>query len=187
LSNPFTECSLIFVALYVNSDNINVIGQKRNSAMRTRLRGQKTRYHHGDLRRALLDAAMTLIDIRGREALTLREAARRAGVSEAAPYRHFANLDELLGAVALEGFEMLIADLESTSSARRIKNVYLAFADDFPGRYQLMFGPLADSWAAVQREEDVARVAELTAASGGLAALHGAASLRLVGLDPVLD
>lgn len=150
--------------------------------MRTRLRGQKMKYHHGDLKRALLDAAMTLIDIRGHDALTMREAARRAGVSEAAPYRHFANLDELLGAVALEGFEMLIADLESTSSAKRIKSAYLAFAGDFPGRYQLMFGPLIDRKAVKQRGEEVAHVAELIEDAGGLAALHGLASLSLVGL-----
>ena len=151
--------------------------------MRAKLRGQKVRYHHGDLKRALLDAALTLIDIRGRDALTLRETARRAGVSEAAPYRHFTNLDELLGAVALEGFEMLIADLESTSSVRRIKAAYLAFATDFPGRYELMFGPLSDRNSANLREEEVAHVAELTEPTGGLATLHGLASLRLVGLD----
>ena len=150
--------------------------------MKARLRGQKTRYHHGDLRQALLDAAMTLIDIRGRDALTLREAARRAGVSEAAPYRHFANLDELLGAVALEGFEMLISDLEAISGARRIRAAYLAFAVDFPGRYQLMFVALADHKSAMQREEEVAHIAELTEDAGGLAALHGAASLNLIGL-----
>ncbi|MGV8995895.1 MAG: TetR/AcrR family transcriptional regulator [Parvibaculaceae bacterium] len=150
--------------------------------MRTRLRGQKTKYHHGDLKRALLDAAMTLIDIRGRDALTMREAARRAGVSEAAPYRHFTNLDELLGAVALEGFDMLIADLESTSSAKRIRSTYLAFAGDFPGRYQLMFSALEDHKADKQRAEEVAHVAELTEDAGGLATLHGIASLTLAGL-----
>jgi AcrR family transcriptional regulator len=150
--------------------------------MRTRLRGQKTRYHHGDLKRALLDAAVTLIDIRGRDALTLREAARRAGVSEAAPYRHFANLDELLGAVALEGYEMLIADLEIAGTARGLREAYLAFAGDFPGRYQLMFGPLGDRKATALRKDEVAHVAELTEEAGGLAALHGAASLALAGL-----
>lgn len=153
--------------------------------MRARLRGQKTRYHHGDLKRALLDAAATLIDIRGRTALTLREAARRAGVSEAAPYRHFANLDVLLGAVALEGYEMLIADLENAGSARRLREAYLTFAGDFPGRYQLMFGPLGDRDAAAERKEEVAHVAELTEEAGGLAALHGAASLLLAGLGDV--
>lgn len=150
--------------------------------MRAKLRGQKTRYHHGNLRHALLDAAATLVDIRGREALTLREAARRAGVSEAAPYRHFANLDDLLGAVALEGYEMLIADLENAGGARGRRDAYLAFAGDFPGRYALMFGPLADRKAATRREEEVAHVAELTEEAGGLATLHGMASLRLAGL-----
>mgnify|MGYP000162100728 CR=1 FL=1 len=151
--------------------------------MKARLRGQKIRYHHGDLRQALLDAAMTLIDIRGREALTLREAARRAGVSEAAPYRHFANLDELLGAVALEGFEMLISDLETAGRPRAIRAAYLAFATDFPGRYQLMFGPLVDRKSAAQRSEEVSHVAELIEDTDGLAALHGLASLSLVGLE----
>lgn len=150
--------------------------------MRARLRGQKTHYHHGDLKRALMDAAATLIDIRGRDALTLREAARRAGVSEAAPYRHFANLDELLGAVALEGYEMLITDLEHAGSARGVRDNYLAFAGDFPGRYALMFGPLADRKAAARRKEEVEHVAELTEEAGGLATLHGMASLRLAGL-----
>ncbi|KAB7740136.1 TetR family transcriptional regulator [Parvibaculum sedimenti] len=151
--------------------------------MRARLRGQKTQYHHGDLRHALLEAAMTLIDIRGPEALTLRAAARRAGVSEAAPYRHFANLDALLGAVVLEGFEILITDLESVSSARSRRDTYLAFAGDFPGRYSIMFGPLADRGSAAKRHDEVAHVSELVEEAGGLALLHGMASLRLAGLS----
>ncbi|MBX3496924.1 MAG: helix-turn-helix transcriptional regulator [Parvibaculum sp.] len=150
--------------------------------MRARLRGQKTSYHHGDLRRGLMDAAITLIDIRGRHALTMREAARRAGVSEAAPYRHFANLDELLGAVALEGYEILIGDLETASSARSLHDAYLAFAEDFPGRYELMFGRLGDRKAVAKRRKFVDEVADLTEEAGGLAALHGIASLRLAGL-----
>lgn len=150
--------------------------------MRTRLRGQKTQYHHGDLRRALLEAAMTLIDIRGPAALTLRAAARRAGVSEAAPYRHFTNLDALLGAVALEGFEMLIADLENVKGARARRDAFLAFVVDFPGRYTLMFGTLADRESAARRQDEVANIAELVDESGGLALLHGTASLQLVGL-----
>jgi len=154
--------------------------------MRARLRGQKVRYHHGDLRRTLLDAAMTLIDIRGLGALTLRETARRAGVSEAAPYRHFTNLDDLLGAVALEGYEMLITDLESVRGPRALRETYLTFAGDFPGRYILMFSPLADGKAAARRLEEIAHVAELVEEAGGLAALHGAASLDLAGLSDVI-
>ena len=151
--------------------------------MRARLRGQKTQYHHGDLRHALLEAAMTLIDIRGPGALTLRAAARRAGVSEAAPYRHFANLDALLGAVALEGFEILIADLENANGARSRREAFLSFAGDFPKRYMLMFGALADRDAQAKRHEEVAHIAELVDEAGGLALLHGMASLRLVGLE----
>ena len=151
--------------------------------MRTRMRGQKTSYHHGDLKQGLMEAAATLIDIRGRHALTMREAARRAGVSEAAPYRHFSNLDELLGAVALEGFDMLIADVEGASGSKAVKEAYLAFAADFPGRYELMFGKLGDRKAATRRKHLVSDLAELTERAGGLAALHGEASLRLAGLD----
>src|SRR5688572_5350180 len=61
------------------------------------------KYHHGDLRRALLDAALGLVERRGPGGLTLREAARLAGVSHAAVYRHFADKTELLRAVAVEG------------------------------------------------------------------------------------
>lgn len=151
--------------------------------MRARMRGQKTGYHHGDLKRGLMEAAMTLIDIRGRHALTMREAARRAGVSEAAPYRHFANLDELLGAVAIEGYEMLLADLEAASSAKSLREAYFAFAADFPGRYELMFGKLGDRKSATKRKHLVQELADMTERAGGLAPLHGEASLRLAGLD----
>lgn len=151
--------------------------------MRARMRGQKTSYHHGDLKQGLMEAAATLIDIRGRHALTMREAARRAGVSEAAPYRHFANLDELLGAVALEGYEMLIGDIETVSSAKAIREAYFTFAEDFPGRYELMFGKLGDRKATTRRRQMAADLAELVERAGGFAALHGEASLRLAGLE----
>src|SRR5262245_40005842 len=65
---------------------------------------KKGRYHHGDLRRALLEAALELIRAEGQAVLTLREVARRAGVTHAAPYRHFKNKEALLAAVAEEGF-----------------------------------------------------------------------------------
>jgi AcrR family transcriptional regulator len=156
--------------------------RERVTEMRAKLRGQKTSYHHGDLRHGLMEAAMTLIDIRGRHALTMREAARRAGVSEAAPYRHFANLDELLGAVAIEGYEMLLADLEAVSSMKALRETYLAFAADFPGRYELMFGKLGDRKSATRRKHLVQELADMMEKAGGLAPLHGEASLRLAGL-----
>lgn len=149
---------------------------------RVRLRGNKAHYHHGDLKRALMDAAVTLIDIRGRSALTLRETARRVGVSEAAPYRHFANLDNLLGAIALEGYDLLMADLDSVSSIRATRQTYLNFAQDFAGRYELMFGPLKDRKAANRRKVIVQQLGDRLDGAGGLVALHGEASLILAGL-----
>ncbi len=67
----------------------------------------KRGYHHGDLRAALLEAAREVLAKEGVEALTLREVARRAGVTHAAPYRHFADKEALLAAVATEGFAAL--------------------------------------------------------------------------------
>jgi AcrR family transcriptional regulator len=71
-------------------------------------------YHHANLRKTLLDAAVALIGEVGARAFTLREVARRAGVSHNAPYRHFASKDELLLAVAAEGFDRLTALMEKT-------------------------------------------------------------------------
>ena len=67
------------------------------------------RYHHGDLRAALVDAAIALIAERGVRGFSLAEASRRLGVSAAAPYRHFADRDELLAAVAVRGLHMFAA------------------------------------------------------------------------------
>jgi AcrR family transcriptional regulator len=69
-------------------------------------------YHHANLRKTLLDAAVALIGEVGPRAFTLREVARRAGVSHNAPYRHFASKDELLVAVAAEGFDRMTAVME---------------------------------------------------------------------------
>jgi AcrR family transcriptional regulator len=66
-------------------------------------------YHHGDLRRALIDAARRLLEAEGPSALSLRAVAREAGVSPAAPYHHFKDKGELLEAVAQVGWEMLDA------------------------------------------------------------------------------
>jgi AcrR family transcriptional regulator len=64
-------------------------------------------YHHGDLKKALVETGLLVIKEQGSNALSLREAARKAGVSEAAPYRHFANKESLLAAIAEEGFKRL--------------------------------------------------------------------------------
>ena len=67
-------------------------------------------YHHGNLKTELLNAALKLISETGPQAFTLREVARRAGVSHNAPHRHFRDKDDLLGAVAAEGFGQLTSD-----------------------------------------------------------------------------
>src|SRR5471032_1080703 len=64
-------------------------------------------YHHGDLRRALIDAASRLLEAEGPSALSLRAVAREAGVSPTAPYHHFKDKGELLQAVAYEGWDLL--------------------------------------------------------------------------------
>jgi AcrR family transcriptional regulator len=74
--------------------------------------GGKQRYHHGDLRAALIEAALALIAERGVEALSVAEAARRTGVSAAAPYRHFPTRLDLLRATAVRAAELLSADFE---------------------------------------------------------------------------
>ncbi len=106
------------------------------------------RYHHGDLRRALLDAAVALVAEGGVDALNLREAARRAGVSHNAPYRHFADKEALLVAIATEGFERLAEALEAAEAAgddfeRFVGGgeAYLRFALEHSAHYRVMFGP----------------------------------------------
>ena len=108
----------------------------------------KPGYHHGDLRRALLDAAAKIVAKHGAGAVSLREVARLAGVSHNAPYRHFDGLSALLAAVAAEGFakfgDRLDAAAQAEPNAKRRRNAigrtYLRFALDHPRLYLLMFG-----------------------------------------------
>ena len=109
----------------------------------------KPRYHHGDLRRALIDASLALISEEGFSALTLREVARRAGVTHAAPYRHFADKEALLAAVAEEGFRSMAAQMrermaqESGPAERLIACgvAYVLFAVQHSAHFRVMFGP----------------------------------------------
>lgn len=109
--------------------------------------GRKT-YHHGNLRQALVEATATLIQEKGPLGFTLAEAARLAGVSPAAPYRHFAGRDELLEEVARQGFVAFAARLEAAfddgrprpvTAFLRMGQAYLDFASDEPGSYVAMF------------------------------------------------
>jgi AcrR family transcriptional regulator len=107
------------------------------------------RYHHGDLPRALLDAALHIVETQGTEALTLRAVARLAGVSQAAPYRHFANKEALLAGVAEEGFRSLMTAMRQSVQAcgdmplARLRAVgigYVTFATSHPSHFRVMFG-----------------------------------------------
>ena len=116
-------------------------------------------YHHGNLRTALVDAAVALIGEVGPRAFTLREAARRAGVSHNAPYRHFAGKDELLAAVAAEGFDRLAAAMRKAmapaKSARERLELcgcgYVEFALRWPHHLVVMFD-LPSTWNKQSRK-----------------------------------
>lgn len=96
-------------------------------------------YHHGDLSTALLRAAGRTLEKRGIAALSLRETARRAGVSHNAPYRHFPDREALLAALAAEGFAMLGERLRG-KPGREMGEAYVRFALEQPQRFRLMFG-----------------------------------------------
>lgn len=108
----------------------------------------KRGYHHGNLREALIEATLALIAEKGPQGFTLAEAAKRAGVSAAAPYRHFSGREELIAAVALQGYD-LFADLldyawdggrpSALRALEAVGRAYLAFARKHPGHYIAMF------------------------------------------------
>jgi AcrR family transcriptional regulator len=112
---------------------------------------KKRAYHHGDLRRTLLEASLELIREDGLDALSLREVARRAGVSPGAPYHHFESRERLLTALALDGFSLLGAAMQSARDAARdadaierfsaIGEAYVRFALTHPAHFRLMFRP----------------------------------------------
>jgi AcrR family transcriptional regulator len=105
-------------------------------------------YHHGNLKEALLRAALDLIAEKGAAGFTFADAARMAGVSPAAPYRHFRDRDELLSSIAQRGFEQFEAVLTSAwddgrpdtiTAFERVGKAYLAFAREEPAFYSAMF------------------------------------------------
>jgi len=95
-------------------------------------------YHHGDLRAAVLAAAGKLIEKEGLAGISVREAARRAGVSHNAPYRHFSDRNALLDALVAEGFRELKQALDGRSG-RELGEAYVRFALERPERFRLMF------------------------------------------------
>lgn len=160
-------------------------------------------YHHGDLSAALVDAALELLGTTTAEALSLREVARRAGVSAAAPYRHYADKEALLAALATRGFEQLgqrllaADDGSSTGDALVAQGVaYVGFALDQPAMFQLMFSRFSDKsrYPLLQKAgENAYRLLEnrvaaqvpkprrMTLVAGSWALVHGLALLFLDG------
>jgi AcrR family transcriptional regulator len=133
-------------------------------------------YHHGDLRRALLQEALATIRTEGAEGLTLREIGARLGVSRTALYRHFADKAALLEAVATEGFrsfrEQLVAAWDQaghgTAGLDAMGLAYVRFAVANPAHYRVMFGRFIEH---KERQTELA-----TEAAGALQALEGALS-----------
>ena len=102
-------------------------------------------YHHGNLRRALLDAALDTISTDGVAALNLRDLARRCGVSHAAPTHHFGDRRGLLTAIATEGYDGLAAATaatwDETGSFLEVGVAYVRYAVAHPGHFPVMFRP----------------------------------------------
>jgi AcrR family transcriptional regulator len=132
-------------------------------------------YHHGDLHRALVAAATALLDRRGPGGVTLRGTARAAGVSQAAPYRHFASKEALLASVAEAAFHALRQACEAAAPKSKgrdpvawldaVATAYVRFAVAHPARYRLM-------WAPTPRGRDYPALHSAASAAG--AALAGA-------------
>jgi AcrR family transcriptional regulator len=166
--------------------------------------GTKRPYHHGNLRAVLLEAALAEIAERGPVAVSLRELARRAGVSHAAPAHHFGDKTGLLTAIAADGFERLAAALQAarqTGGFLQVGLAYIEFAVDHRPYFEVMFRP------DLYRRDDPALVTAQTAAArllygpardafpdadalsvgiAGWAFVHGFASLWLGGNLDVL-
>ena len=145
-------------------------------------------YHHGNLKEALLQAALDLIAKKGAAGFTFADAARIAGVSPAAPYRHFRDRDELLSNIAERGFEQFESALseawndgrpDTVSAFERVGKAYLAFAREKPAFYSAMFesGLAADVSAGLQAAGERA-FAVIRAAAERLAALAPPGSPR---------
>ncbi len=109
---------------------------------------ERETYHHGDLHQALIEAALELVAEKDVSSLSLREVARKAGVSHAAPYRHFEDKEALLAAVAEQGFGMFNDALEEATE--HISNplerleagfiAYVRYAIENPSHYRILFG-----------------------------------------------
>ena len=124
----------------------------------------KRGYHHGNLRQALIDAALELIEQRGPTGFTLSEAAKRAGVTPAAVYRHFEGREDLIAEAAHQGYDIFAELMEfayesgqpsALKAFEATGRAYLAFARKYPGHYIAMF----ESGISVNRTPELAHAA----------------------------
>ncbi len=125
----------------------------------------KRGYHHGNLRQALIDGALQLIEDKGPTGFTLSEAAKVAGVTPAAVYRHFEGREDLIAEIARQGYLIFGDTMEfayqsgqpsALAAFEATGRAYLAFARKYPGHYIAMF----ESGISVNRDPDLAAVAE---------------------------
>ncbi len=136
-------------------------------------RAPRPAYHHGDLSRALIDAALDAIATHGPEQLNLRDLARTVGVSAGAPYRHFADKDALLRAVGAEittRFDAEVARARAETAAdaiaqfRAIGIAHVRFAQRYPAHFRVMYLPgVVDAQAAGRSAEELAMLTEAQA------------------------
>ena len=134
----------------------------------TREKAEKP-YHHGELREALIAAGRKLLEEKSLRGFTLRECARRAGVSHAAPAHHFASLNDLLAEIATRGFGELVAAMEAEArrsggdATRRLVGQgvgYMAFAAAHPMLFRLMFNRETDAFATAALQTAAAAARE---------------------------
>lgn len=131
-------------------DVVNIAECRYGYRMNSRMKSAASRkYHHGDLRQALINAGVAIVTEEQNWNFSLREVARRAGVSHNAPYNHFTEKRDLLDAVAAVGFDSLRFDMSTAMQSAgdagvamlSIARAYVAFAAGNPALYRLMFGP----------------------------------------------
>ncbi|WP_411818661.1 TetR/AcrR family transcriptional regulator [Hyphococcus sp. DH-69] len=153
--------------------------QRKNKPERLRKEMAK-RYHHGDLRSALLKAAKDILDNQGVEAMSLRAVANRAGVSPSAPYHHFKDKNDLLTAIAASGFDAFEKSLEEraakgSTSQEKLKLsgiAYVEFALAHTALFQLMFSGIRVS-ASKKNEVASQNNAYKTLEKRAQAVMHG--------------
>lgn len=173
-------------------------------------------YHHGDLRNALVEAAVQILSEKGVSGLSLREVARRAGVSHAAPYHHFADKDALLSAICDRGYQLLQQEMQKAhelgavalDGVQNAGIAYARFAVTYPALFRLMYtlerpGEPSEAWTQATTSMNEGMLQGIQGATGASpdearmiqftlwAAMHGLIMLwldgQLKGIDRPLE